>query len=64
MTTRKPKPEEHVHDWGFWGMPYMVQEVKMACQLRECKTCGVVQERTIGTYRAVNAYTDLKQVLH
>jgi hypothetical protein len=58
------KAEEHVHDWSRWGFPYTVSEVKVSCQIRECRTCSIIQERTIGTYRVVSAYVDLNPVLH
>lgn len=42
-----------------WGMPYIDKVRLISLQLRQCEDCGLIEERSIGSFRATSAWVDL-----
>lgn len=70
MKPRKPKlksvPIGHkCTQFTCWGMPYIDKIRLVSLQLRQCEVCGLIEERSIGSFRATSAWVDLNnRVLH
>lgn len=64
MKQRKPTtkfiPASHkCTQFTCWGMPYIDKIRLISLQIRQCETCGLIEERQIGSFRVVSAWTDL-----